>query len=63
MSADAKDAESRLASQAPDPASVAFEGRTDAVRAGIVRDADAEPTRALGGRRGPRRGRGSSAWA
>jgi peptidoglycan DL-endopeptidase CwlO len=58
MSADAKDAESRLASQAPDPASVAFEGRTDAVRAGIVRDADAEPTRALGGRRGPRRGRG-----
>ncbi len=61
MSADAKDAESRLASQAPDPASVAFEGRTDAVRAGIVRDAEAEPTRALGGRRGPRRGRGATA--
>lgn len=61
MSAGARDAERNLASQAPDPASVAFEGRTDAVRAGIVRDAEAEPARALGGRRDPRRGRGATA--
>jgi cell wall-associated NlpC family hydrolase len=61
MSADARDAGKSLASQAPDPASVAFEGRTDAVRAGIVRDAEAEPARALGDRRDPRRGRGATA--
>ncbi|RRF92985.1 MAG: hydrolase Nlp/P60 [Coriobacteriaceae bacterium] len=61
MSAGARDAGKSLASQAPDPASVAFEGRTDAVRAGIVRDAEAEPARALGDRRDPRRGRGATA--
>ena len=50
-------AERGVAPQVTDPASVAFEGRTDAVRAGLVRDAGTEPLRSLGGRASPR-GRG-----